>query len=415
MNTPTLIPLRQVATLTALSHNTLYKLLKNGQIPGARKISGAWFFDQATIQTFLRGNDPTAPASSSPSSTTEAEHTPSTRSDDDDDDDDNDDDDAIAALQRAIAELDPRAPTDALTDAQLALQRAEADAAAAHQRADAAMRQFENRSQLCLDLQADRDRLADRLRDLEAMFALVDPHQRTARSIAQAADAEFRAAAADQRTRTAEEALAAAQQRLTELEARLTELDTSLALATDRATHAEAWAADAEKRVALAEDRLAAAELEPTLADSDPAHGLIAAVLARAQAAEAALVAEKNYTAKLTSDLLIARATQTANLAVIDRWAQGRRRRRPRQRRGRQPPRPPHLAAGATPRPHPRLAPLVGLPRALRPRPPRRAPRHRPQALEPLRAPARRAPIARDHAGAADQGHVAGLGAAAGI
>ena len=312
MNTPTLIPLRQVATLTALSHNTLYKLLKNGQIPGARKISGAWFFDQATLHTFLRGNDPTAPATAAaPVSSTSTG----------DDDDDHDHDDAIAALQRAIAELDPRAPTDALTDAQLALQRAEADAAAAHQRADAAMRQFENRSQLCLDLQADRDRLADRLRDLEAMFALVDPHQRTARSIAQAADAEFRAAAADQRARKAEEALAAAQQRLTELEARLTELDTALAQATDRATHAEAWAADAEKRVALAEDRLAAAELEPTLADSDPAHSLIAAVLARAEAAEAALVAEKNYTAKLTSDLLIARATQTANLAVIDRWA----------------------------------------------------------------------------------------------
>lgn len=316
MNTPTLIPLRQVATLTALSHNTLYKLLKNGQIPGARKISGAWFFDQATLHTFLRGNDPTAPASSSPSSTTDAEHTPSTRSDDDDDDAD-----AIAALQRVIAELDPPAPTAALTEAQVALQRAEADAAAAHQRADAAMRQFESRSQLCLDLQADRDRLADRLRDLQSLFALVDPHQRTARSIAQAADAEFRAAASDQRARKAEEALAAAQQRLTELEARLTELDTALAQATDRATHAEAWAADAEQRVALAEERLATAELEPTLADSNPAHSLITAVLARAEAAEAALVAEKDYTAKLTSDLLIARATQTANLAVIDRWA----------------------------------------------------------------------------------------------
>ena len=106
MNTPTLIPLRQVATLTALSHNTLYRLLKNGPIPGARKISGAWFFDQATLHTFLRGNDPTAPA------TAAAPVSSSTSTRDDDDNDDNDDD-AIAALQRAIAELDPHAPTDA--------------------------------------------------------------------------------------------------------------------------------------------------------------------------------------------------------------------------------------------------------------------------------------------------------------
>lgn len=123
MNTRTLIPLRQVATLTALSHNTLYRLLKNGQIPGARKISGAWFFDQATLHTFLRGNDPTAPASSSPSSTTDAEHTPSTRSDDDDDnddddaeaeDDDNDDDDEVDADDDADNDSDGPDETDQL-------------------------------------------------------------------------------------------------------------------------------------------------------------------------------------------------------------------------------------------------------------------------------------------------------------
>lgn len=51
------ISFSQALPLTGLSRNTLYNLLKAGQVPGARKLGSTWRFHRATLLGWLGHQD----------------------------------------------------------------------------------------------------------------------------------------------------------------------------------------------------------------------------------------------------------------------------------------------------------------------------------------------------------------------
>jgi len=51
------ISFSQALPLTGLSRNTLYSLLKAGQVPGARKLGNTWRFHRATLLGWLGHKD----------------------------------------------------------------------------------------------------------------------------------------------------------------------------------------------------------------------------------------------------------------------------------------------------------------------------------------------------------------------
>lgn len=51
------ISFSQALPLTGLSRNTLYSLLKAGQVPGARKLGNTWRFHRTTLLGWLGHKD----------------------------------------------------------------------------------------------------------------------------------------------------------------------------------------------------------------------------------------------------------------------------------------------------------------------------------------------------------------------